>query len=153
MAHRLQIRLDIDPQVPSEVKPLLANPLTGYDALRGVACRIGFTIKNLGTASFPGGNISNLELSYEGGVNQTFASQNVPQLAPSESAPRIDLVTVPLSVGVGKVAATIAASDGQPTEYFQRREDAPLPGARWLDVFYVADRELLNLILATTQSK
>ncbi len=147
MPHKLKITLSIEPQVAEEVRPFLESGLTELDAIRGVACKLILTIRNISESPFPGGRLTNMGVTFGPAYQQMTVEPPVIPLASGETAPRTEVVVVPVNPGMGIVRFNVVASDPQPVVCYQRDDSTPVGTGAWLDVFYVVDRETLNMIL------
>jgi hypothetical protein len=148
MPHRLQIKLTVDPAIPTDVKTLVANQLSGSDAIRGIPCSFNLSVKNLGPTQFPGGVFKKVLLVYPEGVSQNAAMPDVGAIAAGATTELPPLILIPLNHGASTIQVVLESLDQQPVEYFQRQLETALSGGQWVDIFYVADREQINLILA-----
>lgn len=145
MPHKLKLSLSVEPQTSDEFKTLLKSPMSGFDAVRGLPVKVSITTRNISNQPFPGGKISSIRLNYQRS-SQEAGEAVLPSIVAGQSCAPFEMVLIPLEPGIALISLTVAASDGQPVECFQRDERKPFSTGNWMDVFYVVDKESFSIM-------
>lgn len=149
MSYKLLITYSI------EVEPRLKVFIGLTDAVRGEPCSLSFAVTNIGTETFPGGNLENIDLSFNNIAQQTWKPEpgewSCPPLIIGEKKELAKVVTLPITDGVAWITLNFRSQDNQPVEYFHedKKESRPI----WQGCIYVVNREiLLTLAKLSTSS-
>lgn len=148
MPHVLRVRAAFEQDFAEPFRKWLqaTKYLRSFDIVRGIDCRIILFAKNMGEKDFPGGNIRTVMVRYSGGVHHGFMPTTVPEIKADEETTIFDGVISPVGEGPGSIEIEFTAKDGEAIECYQRRLDSPIGINQWLDIFYVVNREDLNVM-------
>ena len=119
------------------------------EVIRNEPVELSFSIANVGTDRFPGGQVRDFRVRY--GPSQQIESaltKNVDCLpiAPGEKVSLSPQTIVPLTEGLSFIYMSIEPEgEDKGVEYYQGPDDV-LAGREWTDGFYVVYRELLALV-------
>jgi hypothetical protein len=148
LSHKLQIAYTREQLFSEQIKKWLEDThyLKPFDLVRGIECTITLYIKNIGNEGFPGCLAKSIVINYSGGVRHDLAPFEVPEIEADQER-RVPLPPIIAIVeGPGSIEIEFSSKDGKPIECYQRRTDRPIGINRWLDVFYVISREILNIM-------
>lgn len=148
MNYKLQIAYTCKQLFSEQFKKWLEDThyLAPFDLVRGIECTITLHIKNIENENFPGCLAKSIVINYSGGVRHDLAPFEIPEIKVNQERQIPLPPIIPIVEGPGSIEIEFSSKDGKPIECYQRRIDRPIGINRWLDIFYVINRESLNIM-------